>query len=105
MSNSDQRQRASMQDKLEANTFIVRIWNEKIGENGEIEYWRGSIDHVGSSKRLYFYSLESISQFISEQTGVVNIHMDSWWHSFVSRFSKQLEKGRRNGKNRATRKI
>ena len=105
MSISDQKQRAGIQTKPEASTFIIRIWNEKTGEDGEVEYWRGSIDHVGSSKRLYFYSLESISQFISEQAGVVNERRDSWWHLFVSRLSREFEKGRRNGKDKATRKI
>jgi hypothetical protein len=75
----------------ETHSFIVRIWNASdsagaehlsgkehpAGEKhqpGETPLkskdesgWRGSIDYVGSGRRLYFYDMESIVRFIREQ--------------------------------------
>jgi hypothetical protein len=75
----------------ETYSFIVRIWNasddlgaarsadreDPAGEKhppGEEPLksrdesgWRGSIDDVGSGRRLYFYDMESIVRFIREQ--------------------------------------
>jgi hypothetical protein len=75
----------------ETHSFIVRIWNASdaagaehlpgkahpVGEKhlpGEAllksrdeSDWRGSIDYVGSGRRLYFYDMESIVRFIREQ--------------------------------------
>jgi len=81
----------------ETHSFIVRIWNASDVAGGEhlagAEHrsgkehpagekhlpsetplksrdesgWRGSIDYVGSGRRLYFYDMESIVRFIREQ--------------------------------------
>ena len=47
--------------------FIVRIWGEATDDAGNPIQWRGSIDQVGSNKRLYFSDLEGITRFIREQ--------------------------------------
>jgi hypothetical protein len=69
----------------ETHSFIVRIWNASDVAGGEHPVgekhlpgeallksrdesgWRGSIDYVGSGRRLYFYDMESIVRFIREQ--------------------------------------
>ena len=75
----------------ETHSFIVRIWNasdvagrehlaggehpvgekhlpgEALLKSREESGWRGSIDYVGSGRRLYFYDMESIVRFIREQ--------------------------------------
>ena len=51
----------------ETHSFIVRIWCAGNLEGKASAGWRGSIDYVGSGKRLYFYDLSSIVRFICEQ--------------------------------------
>lgn len=51
-------------------SFVVRIWHEAVDNSGQVIAWRGSIDHVGSEKRLYFQDLETIAQFIQNETGI-----------------------------------
>jgi hypothetical protein len=47
----------------------VRIWREwNDGENGTLGR-RGSIEHVGTKKRVFFRNLEKILDFIAGQTG------------------------------------
>jgi len=54
----------------ETHSFIVRIWNAADAKSKDVSGWRGSIDYVGSDRRLYFYDLESIVRFIREQVAV-----------------------------------
>lgn len=60
--------------------FIVRIWKDSTDENGVISGWHGSIDHVGSNQRFYFYKLESMLHYIIERTGIGIKPMKSWWN-------------------------
>jgi hypothetical protein len=65
--------------KSERHSFIVRIWHEEEDEEGHGPVWRGSIDHVGSGRRLYFCDLEGILGFIREQLGLnVNPRHPKW---------------------------
>jgi hypothetical protein len=50
-------------------SFVVRIWHEAVDAEGHVVVWRGSIDHVGSGKRLYFDELGGIVRFIREVMG------------------------------------
>ena len=54
----------------ETHSFIVRIWNAADVKSKDRSDWRGSIDYVGSGRRLYFYDMESIVRFIREQVAV-----------------------------------
>jgi hypothetical protein len=54
----------------ETHSFIVRIWDAGDTKSKDSPVWRGSIDYVGSGKRLYFYDLSSIVRFICEQVTV-----------------------------------
>ena len=54
----------------EMQSFVVRIWQETADGNGRAGIWRGSIDHVGSGKRLYFCDLNGIVRFVQEQSGL-----------------------------------
>ena len=56
-------------------SFVVRIWHEAVDGNGEIIAWRGSIDHVGSARRVYFQDLQEVTRFIVEATG---LHQATW---------------------------
>jgi hypothetical protein len=62
-----------MESKEDTHSFIVRVWF--IDEDGEDVpplrklILRGSIDHVGSGKRMYFYRLRPITDFILDQVG------------------------------------
>lgn len=42
--------------------FIVHVWLET-GQSGTGQ-WRGSVDHVGFERRLYFSSLADLTDFI-----------------------------------------
>jgi hypothetical protein len=60
-------------------SFIVRIWRDSSNSQSPEAGWRGSIDDVSSGKRLYFQDLESVDQFIQEQTGAVFKPASMWW--------------------------
>jgi hypothetical protein len=54
----------------DTHSFVVRIWHEAVDKKGNFVVWRGSIDHVGSGRRLYFDDLDGIVRFIREVIGV-----------------------------------
>jgi hypothetical protein len=43
--------------------FIVRMWQEPSNHQGD--QWRGSVEHVSSTQRLYFASLGDLNDFIT----------------------------------------
>lgn len=53
--------------KIEPQAFIVRIWSDSDEIDDPSQSLRGMIEHVGSSKRSYFYDLEGIRLFIQEE--------------------------------------
>lgn len=67
-------------------SFIIRIW-ETIEDrvNGLEGTWRGSIDYVGSEKRLYFNDLDSIVAFIQEQVLADGSQSVARWDALVER--------------------
>lgn len=67
--------------------FVVRIWKDSIDENGLVSGWHGSIDHVGSNQRFYFYKLESMLHFIKERTGIGIKPVKSWWKKLCTRLN------------------
>jgi hypothetical protein len=52
------------------NSFVVRIWHEAVDSEGNVTTWRGSIEHVGSARRLYFQDLDQLVAFIEDHAGV-----------------------------------
>lgn len=68
----------------DTHSFIVRIWHETEDDEGNIIVWRGSVDHVGSDKRLYFQDLDGMVRFIEEQVGS-NDSRVPWWKSVLNR--------------------
>jgi hypothetical protein len=52
------------------NSFVVRIWHEAVDSEGKVTAWRGSIEHVGSARRLYFQDLDHLVTFIQDSAGV-----------------------------------
>jgi hypothetical protein len=73
----------------ETHSFIIRIWDadgEKFTHPEEA--WRGSIDYVGSDRRLYFNDLNSIAAFIREQVvadSSADEHAVRRWEALVER--------------------
>lgn len=51
-------------------SFIIRIWHEVVGDDGRVLAWRGSIDHVGSARRIYFQDMEQVIRFITQEVGI-----------------------------------
>jgi hypothetical protein len=61
----------------------VRIWHEVLDEEGKIVVWRGSVDHVGTGRRLYFNDLSTVVRFIQERVGLPT-RPRSWWKSMLA---------------------
>lgn len=51
------------QSERREHTFVVRLWVEAAGDFPAT--LRGSVEHVGSSRRLYFSSLADLNDFIA----------------------------------------
>lgn len=46
-------------------SFIVRVWCESGGDPlGAVRAWRGSIEHVSSSQRVFFQELDAVIAFM-----------------------------------------
>ncbi len=75
----------------ESHSFIVRIWSEM--NDGKSPGWRGSIDYVGSDKRLYFQELEGIIRFIKQQTGLNEGQSRRGWLAFWQRLFIKKDQG------------
>lgn len=44
--------------------FVVRTWQET-SDVAPTEQWRGSVEHVPSGRRLYFSTLDQLSEFVA----------------------------------------
>lgn len=42
--------------------FVVRMW--QAGSGGMTSRWRGSVQHVGSTQRIYFTNLTDLTDFM-----------------------------------------
>ena len=69
----------------DTHAFIVRIWHETADVDGSAGAWRGSIDHVGSTRRHYFQDLDGIVRFIEEQLGVAGRRRRATWRALLAR--------------------
>jgi hypothetical protein len=45
-------------------SFIVRVWREPREPRRLAAEWRGSIEHVGSRRKVFFRRLEDIAEFV-----------------------------------------
>ena len=52
---------------LQSYLFTVRVWQEDLGE-GQNE-WRGSVELLGSGKKVYFRELSQIGKIIAAALG------------------------------------
>jgi len=82
----------------ETHAFIIRVWYESQDRDGKVVAWRGSIDHVGGNKRLYFQDLNGAVKFIQEQSGIYKKQSIHNWRSFLLWIQNEITKLRR--KNR-----
>lgn len=74
-------------------SFVVRIWYERVDNDGKPTVWRGSIEHVSSGKRLHFYKLESVVCFIQEQARL-NLERSKYhWLSLTRQLKQEITKG------------
>jgi hypothetical protein len=53
-------------------SFIVRIWVESETDEDDASKWRGVVEQVGSSNRLYFQDLARAFRFVQEQAGITD---------------------------------
>ena len=60
-----------MSDDFEDQThvFIVRIWSERREIEDTEPEWRGAIEMVSSTDKLYFKTVDAAVAFIVEKTG------------------------------------
>ncbi len=57
----------SVQHDHQQYLFVVRIWRESNSEQSPV--WRGMVEHVPFGQRLYFTSLNDLSDFIALRLG------------------------------------
>lgn len=69
--------------EIEIHSFIVRIWNEASEQPSANAVWRGSIEHVGTGKRLYFSNGQAILSFIWAQVGGEEPPDEPTWKSLL----------------------
>jgi hypothetical protein len=70
----------------EPHSFIIRIWESTSDQAKQTKKtWRGSIDYVGSGKRLYFNDFDSIATFIREQVYADGLQAVERWEALVER--------------------
>lgn len=79
----------------ETHAFIIRVWYESQDNDGKVVTWRGSIDHVGGNKRLYFQDLNGAVKFIQEQSGIHGKETVHNWQSFILWIQDEICKFRR----------
>jgi hypothetical protein len=51
-------------------SFVVRLWLEDTQDDRGPAIWRGSIEQVGSDRRIYFSGLDGIAPIIQARVGV-----------------------------------
>ncbi len=78
-------------------SFVVRLWHEACAD-GENAHWRGSIDHIGTHRRLYFNELNGIIRFIQDQIGIKATSRTPWLHALLKRISHEFEGFRTSGR-------
>ena len=84
-------QRPVPDEKLEGDTqaFVVRVWHEATDEEGHATAVRGSIDHVGSGKRLYFHDLNGIVRFIQEYVSLRSQQPLPGWKAWLNKVKRK----------------
>jgi hypothetical protein len=55
--------------------FIVRVWQESTPIAAP--RWRGSIEHVPSAQRVYFESLQDLTDFIALRMNKIQLSQES----------------------------
>lgn len=56
-----------IQQAHQQHVFVVRIWQETL--SAQRPAWRGMVEHVPDGQRIYFTSLNDLSDFIALQLG------------------------------------
>jgi hypothetical protein len=84
-------QRSGPDEQLEDDTqaFVVRVWHEATDDEGHATTVRGSIDHVGSGKRLYFHDLSGIVRFIQEYMSLGSQQSSLGWKSLLNKVKRK----------------
>jgi hypothetical protein len=57
-------------------SFIVRIWREQGAQDSAFTEWRGSIEHVGSSDRLFFRELKAMTEFLKRHLAEIGVDVE-----------------------------
>ena len=81
--------------KNDAKSFIVRIWIDSPSEDIPEPTWRGVIEHVGTNDRQHFHKLDTVTDFISERTGLrPSNSLGELWGSLKEWIRNELRKWR-----------
>lgn len=54
-----------MEERPQADSFVVKIWEKKVEDAAHDASWRGSIAHVESGDRFYLESLADVPCFLA----------------------------------------
>ncbi len=74
-------------------SFIVRIWIESISEESDPSpTWRGVIEHVGSTERIYFHEFNTAVQFIREKADIQTDEPTPRWKNLKSKIHELRKK-------------
>jgi hypothetical protein len=57
-------------------SFIVRVWREQGDHDSAASEWRGSIEHVGSTDKVFFRDLRVIVNFLKEHLTTIGIDVE-----------------------------
>jgi len=57
-------------------SFVARIWIER--SNDDVPQWRGHVQHIQGPEDTYFQSLEQMSEFMEQVSGLdsLKFHVD-----------------------------
>lgn len=77
--------------KTNNTSFIVRIWIESVQDENQDTTWRGTIEHVGTAKQLYFYDMSGMVGFVKEHAGLAPADSTAWWRSLLQWFQFEIK--------------
>jgi hypothetical protein len=65
-------------------SFVVRLWLEDTQDDRGPAIWRGSIEQVGSDRRIYFSGLDGITPIIQARVGVPAAPSHIRWQQWLT---------------------
>ncbi len=66
-------------EKLQAHSFILRIWLEEFEEESGRSVWRGQVTHVPSGERRYVKDLSELELFLLPYLNSMKVRLGIRW--------------------------